>query len=449
MKVRAGSPAAQKLLQAAADGNLDQLDCRGVSDCGDNDRLLTSACCTSGCKAMHWAAGNGHVHIVDFLLKTRLEGSALFHVDCPAVGKSKGRTALHYAARNGQLSVVRQLVETYNANPNVRARHGVTPLQLAVWQGRLEIAQYLVTMAGVDPHQTNDFDCGLVHWMGLAPRNAPVVEIARWLHLELKLPMQLVQRQGHSALHKAAWGGHLDLCRYLHESVGMWDDKRDEAGNYAVDLARMAQHDASLVEYLQRVASRTTRHACRVLQVSVCERERTVAVIQRAYRDAVRACHPDGKERRRRRLCLDSCPMEFEQQEAKLAERFQMLTQAYRHLVACATMDEDNEKLLQDHASHELPRLLTADGSNPTDVNEDCFEARLLQVVQQSRHGLDLSNLVKKWKQVWPGIDFPTRANAPLQQWLRQEASHVVAIRADDQGVLRLYPRPQMTHSRG
>ena len=459
MKVRAASPATQALLQAAADGRLEEF-LGEINDKKSTRRLLGWAHCSSGCKALHWAAGNGHVRTVDFLLQITHsdddddhDDTPFFDVNCPAVGKSQGRTALHYAARNGHLPVVQKLVQHYQAHPNVKARHGVTPLQLAVWQGRLDIAQYLVEETVdddgrgvvVDPHQTNDFDCGLVHWMGLAPRDAPVVDMAKWLHQNVQLPMHVVQRQGHSALHKAAWGGHLELCRYLHETVGMWDDAPDAAGNYAVDLARMAQHEVALVDYLQRVASRTTLYACQVLGVSLVVHERTVALIQRAFREAARTCHPDGKERRRRIASSKMSETEFELNEEQLVERFQMLTHSYRHLMACATMDEDNEKLLQDHASHELPRLLTADGSNPSTVNEDCFEARLLQVIGQNRHGLDLSNLVKKWKQVWPGVNFPTRTHASLQQWLRQEASHVVTIRADDQGVLRLYPQRQST----
>ena len=117
-----------------------------------------------------------------------------------------------------------------------------------------------------------------------------------------------------------------------------------------------------------------------------------------------------------------------------------------------ATNDPDNDLLLHNHARHELPLLLTQDGSQPTnapdddddDDDDDCFAARLLQVVQQqhnTRQGLDLSNLVKKWNQVWPDVPFPARRQGcSLQQWLRAEASHIVTIRADDTGVLRLHP---------
>ena len=444
IEIRASSTEARNLLQAAADGRLEDL--KEHIRKNKSQKMIQTVVCSSGCTALHWGSGNGHGHVVDYLLRPLEDNrqKPLFYVDCPAVGKSQGRTALHYACRNGHDHMVRKLVEEYGADADVKARHSVTPLQLAVWQSRVSIARYLVETCKVDPKQTNDFECGLVHWLGLAPRGSPVVEMAKWLHEDLALPMQdVVQRQLHSPLHKAAWGGHLDLCCYLHEIVGLWDDRPDAAGNYAVDLARMAQHETKLIDYLQRVASRTTLAACQLLQVPLNIHERGLATIQKSYRLAIRACHPDGKEKRRRQWteCCKS-NARFEQEEQRLVDYFQSLTLAYRHLIACVTNDNDNEKLLQDHATHELPLLLTRDGTMPTQaVNNDCFEARLLKVVDQNRSGLDISNLLKKWKQVWPGVDFPTRNRASLHQWLMQEASHVVTIRADDKGILRLYPR--------
>jgi ankyrin repeat protein len=456
MKVRAASRDVQEILQAATDGRLTDLqrllEKQEQKTGGTFDVKLARLACNSGCMALHWAAGAGQEHMVDYLLQRQENGKPrFFHVDTPAVGKSLGRRALHYACRNGHVHVVRRLVEVYGADPNAKARHNVTPLQLAVWQGRLVVARYLVEHAHVNPHQTNDFDCGLVHWMGLAPTHGAAVDIAKWLHEDLGLPMtHVVQRQGHSALHKAAWGGNLALCRYLHERVGMWDDRCDVAGNYAVDLARMAQHGKSLVDYLQRVASRTTFQACQILQVSFNVHERTASQIQKAYRGAIRGCHPDGKEQRRKRMensALSS--LEFESKEEGIVSKFQLLTEAYRHLLAIATGNEDDEELMENHALHELPRLLTYDGSTPLirekGNDDNCFQARLFQVVDQNS-GLDLSNLRKKWKQLWPGIDFPERSDQiSLQEWLRQEVSSTIMIQADDRGVLRLYPRKKDT----
>jgi len=120
-----------------------------------------------GCTALHWAAGVGHCDSITFLVSRKG-----LDVDSPATKSAKGRTALHYACRNGQLDAAKLLVQlgkmfvfftcwsVYStvvllnwpdhwgaitgANVNARAKHGVSPYQLAVWQNHLEICQWLV-----------------------------------------------------------------------------------------------------------------------------------------------------------------------------------------------------------------------------------------------------------------------------------------------------------------
>jgi ankyrin repeat protein len=56
---------------------------------------------------------------------------------------------LHYAARNGNIQAAQLLVEL-GADVDVRAKHGVSPFQLAVWQKHLDICRWLVRDAGTD-----------------------------------------------------------------------------------------------------------------------------------------------------------------------------------------------------------------------------------------------------------------------------------------------------------
>lgn len=94
-----------------------------------------------GCTCLHWAAGTNQVETIRYLVTRRG-----VPVDICATKKARGRSPLHYAARNGSLEAAQLLVEM-GANVNVRAKNGVSPFQLAVWQNNLEICRWLVRPA--------------------------------------------------------------------------------------------------------------------------------------------------------------------------------------------------------------------------------------------------------------------------------------------------------------
>ena len=45
--------------------------------------------------------------------------------------------------------------------------------------------------------------------------------MCKWLYQDLKLDVRLVQLQGHHTLHKAAWAGHKDVCKWLQDEIGI------------------------------------------------------------------------------------------------------------------------------------------------------------------------------------------------------------------------------------
>lgn len=193
------------------------------ADAGELDKLRTMSATALleadkyGGQAVHWAAGSGHGATLAWLLSA--EGG--HHGDSEGINStsrsSKRRRPLHYAARNGHLDVVRYLCEEQRVDVDARDSQGVSPFQLAVWQNHLDVARYLVEEHGVDVAQTNAFACGPQHWLGTAPRSCgDVLPMARWLQRR-GVDMHAEQRQGHRPLHKAAWGGRLELCRWLRD----------------------------------------------------------------------------------------------------------------------------------------------------------------------------------------------------------------------------------------
>lgn len=437
MRVRASQPRHASILQAAADGHIES-----IQSASDED--LKTAICLSGCTVLHYAAGNNRIQVLEYLLTQRLWNA---NIAVEPQHKAHGRAPLHYACRNGCLEAVQYLIHQHNANANIRAKHGVTPLQMAVWRVHLSVAQYLVLDCQVDPFQTNDFECGLVHWLGIAPLDRAgeggerLMEMARWL-VQLTSPtangsmdFHTRQRQGHSILHKAVWQGHEEFVQYLHEHHDIWDDEQDMAGNFAADLADMANtcKHARIAKYLREHCSKQRAESCRVLKLTL-EQARDPVLVKKAYRMAAKQCHPDRQQQ--------------QQQLLESSEEFHSITQAYRHLI------EEKGVGKQCNPAHSLNLMLQLNqadhGKNnePTTIIDDdsnFFKARLTAaLLEYGDEGVDLSNVKKKWKQVWPCIPFPKPTNGKsmaLSDYLQKHAGDVITIQPDEKGCLRVYSK--------
>ena len=438
MEIRAKTRKDQQILQAAANGYIDIL--RGLSN-----HILRTTVCTSGCTCLHWAAGCSQVAVLSYLVLERG-----IPVDLKAVKKARDRTPLHYACRNGYLDSAKWLVEMGGADPDARAKHGVSPFQLAVWQNRLQICQWLVQDCGVDPAQVNDFACGAVHWIGLCPSKgdgADLLPFAKWLATQPGVNFRLKQRQGHSPLHKAAWGGHLELIKYLHQYQDLWDDSQDDAGNYAADLADMANtpRHSEIARYLRHHCSRARAESCAILRVPI---RATESDIRKAYLQQARELHPDRQIDMTSRMPRNSIP----------DHEFDALHKAYHHLVDAGGRGN------QSNPAHSLNLMLEHvnaaaqdSGKNHTDRDDvSLFKARLIAVLlEYGERGLDLSNVKKKWKQVWPDEPFPdysaeevtgkTSKKTTLSEFLQVQAGDVVEFVKDGSGMTRLLPKHTMS----
>jgi Ankyrin repeats (3 copies) len=466
--IRASCPQQQAILEAAASGDLPRLS--GWGNTEQDIHLVRTARCVSGCSVLHWAAGYNQVGVIRYLTNHPIEMDVNERV--ARSKKAAGRTPFHYAARNGCIQAAACLLNM-GADAQAMAKHGVTPFQLALFQNQRAFAQWLVEhMPLVDIFQTNDFGCNAAHWLAICPagpRSGPfgvdLIPTAQWLeslqeqenHRRLAATRNpngegatvssatvnlftATQKQGHSAFHKAAWMGHTALVRYLHERFDLWDDTPDRAGNYVSVLAEMAGH-VETADYIRRHCSRSAQESCRVLGIALSDKDHP-SIVRQAYLRQARATHPD------RQSSVDPLASRTSTSSTP-TDAFAAVCRAYHHL----TVEQGRGQ--QHNPMHSvrlflLPFESLSDGEQITTdageafapgTNDDCFPTRLLAVLNEyGDAGLSVSNLKKKWKQVWH-TDFPVDTGGSLTEWLRHGAADLVDLRIDAKGCYRVHAK--------
>ena len=387
----ASSPAtaAPNACDFAAAGDIDSLRALPVDELTRLD--------SKGSAPIHWAASCGQLDTLRWLI---VEGSCDPESEGNQSARSKRRRPLHWAARNGQLAVVRYLVEEVQVNPDPRDKQSVSPFQLAVWQCWLDVCRFLVEEARVDVTQVNSFACGAQHWLGTVPPQRAglscerLLPMASWL-LERGVDFAACQRQGHRPLHKAAWGGHLELCMWLRDHCGACDDLQDHSGNFAADIAEMGGNH-QLAEWLRAECSGARARSCAVLGLpasTTCE-----ATIRARYLELARRVHPDRNEA-----------------QHDTSEDFDAIRSAYVHLT------QQGGRGQQSNPTHSLTKMLMATAaatesiatitSEGGAVSERCrfFKAKLVAVCHEyGTAGIPVPSLRKKYAEVWRGEGLPS-----------------------------------------
>jgi len=160
-----------------------------------------------------------------------------------------GRTALHWAARNGHVPVLRWLLTECGVARDARTADGTSALCWAAWQGHLEAVSFLAR-AGCDAHGTNSYGCTAAHWAA----QGGSLPVCIYLHGSLGVAFDTVNAQGQGCLHKAAQRGHGHVCDWLLNELrllapGSPAGRPHCAGNACEgarpsDLARCGGHEA-------------------------------------------------------------------------------------------------------------------------------------------------------------------------------------------------------------
>lgn len=235
-----GSPGIQKLIQT-------------------RDRHLSSA--------EHWAAGGGHLPCLQFLLQLRRDhaeqaGVSKNETDIKKTRRRDGKTCLHYAARNGHLKCVQYLVEDHKNLVDDVSGDGTTPFHMACFGGHVDVATYLIEK-GANVLATNEWGCGATHWVGMTQKKSKE-EIRRLCNLLQSKGASFVarQKQGHTALHKAAQKLNGHVIEYMAQSsgdggAGLTTDQKiqvglpDQGGHTASDIWRSVGGEEHFAKRMQ------------------------------------------------------------------------------------------------------------------------------------------------------------------------------------------------------
>lgn len=318
-KIQSYKESLPTFIKAASEGNLDQIqemiqNCRSDSDkCKEREDILhlINVKDRNGSIADHWCAGNGHLdclkYIMDLRYKYRQSSSIsndserhLRHENKKR--KRDGKTCLHYAARNGHDHIIQHLLSFCEMESSsiidvdTISNDLTTPLHLACYGGHSSTIHLLITTYKADLLKVNSWRCGIGHWLAMTVQKNND-EIAKCLdfikdylvqnpitiedfaskvrkieksndvkennHITTFHIFGLQQGQGHSAVHKACQKRNLFVVQWLmKEAKSNWDANqiaaagtKDVGGNKPheiwMSMASSCVEDEHIIETLK------------------------------------------------------------------------------------------------------------------------------------------------------------------------------------------------------
>lgn len=209
----------------------------------------------NGSMAEHWAAGGGHLDCLKFIFELRSRyTSCSINETSDSEKKSRkrdGKTCLHYAARNGHDHIIDYLLFQSSPddrrsidNVDVQSNDGTTPLHLACYGGHSSTIKTLIMKYKADFRKVNEWGCGVGHWIAMSVQN-DVNQLSECLDFIKECSSTtfdifgIAQKQGHTAIHKAAQKLNQNVLEFImKEAKDNWTEKQihdcgrvDKGGN--------------------------------------------------------------------------------------------------------------------------------------------------------------------------------------------------------------------------
>ncbi|XP_061171283.1 putative ankyrin repeat protein RF_0381 [Saccostrea echinata] len=154
-----------------------------------------------GQTALHDAAFGGNIDLLKFLLKKGLDITRTIY---------DGKTVLHLCCRKGKIDLCECLVKTYSQLPYAKDNNGHSALHDAALGGNVDLIRFLLER-GLDINSTRNDGKTVLH---LCCMNS-MTDMCKYLVKMYPLLLDVSDNDGENVLHDAAWGGDIDILKFL------------------------------------------------------------------------------------------------------------------------------------------------------------------------------------------------------------------------------------------
>ncbi|XP_067661812.1 serine/threonine-protein kinase TNNI3K-like [Haliotis asinina] len=163
-----------------------------------------------GDRPLHLACAKGYLKITQLLV----EGTSQQKADVNVKDDEEHRP-VHFCCKSGHLIILHYLLD-HKADPHATNIYGDTPLHLACYNAKVEVAKQLINLTDSESLLTeNIFSETPLHSACTNGRN---LELVKFLLEQPVVNINYQGNDGHTALHSASFHGHIRVVQFLLES---------------------------------------------------------------------------------------------------------------------------------------------------------------------------------------------------------------------------------------
>lgn len=164
---------------------------------------------------------------------------------------------LHYAAAIGKLDLVKELVDKRKVSVDIQTgEKGKTPLLIAIVEGHLGVAKYLVDK-GANVYEEDRNEAGALHYAAMSGQ----LGMFRYVDSMMNKEKQYTPRKdnnGSTLLHLAALSGSLELTKDILEKYGDSMLQKENNGGYIPLHFAAAMKNRDMVELFIKYGANKT-----------------------------------------------------------------------------------------------------------------------------------------------------------------------------------------------